>query len=178
MKKKRIVQRPSFEPDHFTPAQARAAARRLHERTLRIERKAHKAVGRILKTIHQAEAEFEKRIEDVSTSWSTFVQLQRQIVCAGHQLMVAVTSIGDRKWMAYAVSTPTSVANNRKSPIEVVEAIFDQHAHKVIGEFTTCHKAQREADKYAKRWVAGRVRIAKCGCKEIDLSKSTKRKRS
>lgn len=53
-----------------------------------------------------------------------------------------------------------------------VETVFDDHAHKILGTYSSAEKAMAVATKYAKKWwlaVAKKraMRGKRCGCEEI-----------
>jgi len=60
-----------------------------------------------------------------------------------------------------------------ESPLEAVsaKAIFDAHAHKIIGTRKTVVSAKKLGETYARKWKASQPKTKRCDCKTIKTKK-------
>jgi hypothetical protein len=68
-------------------------------------------------------------------------------------------------WCVAAVETSAAAFRAHGAP--GLGAMYGDHAHRVIGDFTTNHEARRAAVVAAEAWLADRARLAPCPCPEI-----------
>lgn len=101
--------------------------------------------------------------------WTATAALSLHVRKGSMSLHIGVTPSGEPdQWNALAISAPA------KSGLQGLQAVLDNHAHKLIGTFDL-GTAIREAEKYALAW---RAEDTKCGCDEIaPASAATRRSR-
>ncbi len=118
-------------------------------------------------------------VKDQDTHWIPAVSFERVIVHSGRTLGLFVREVKG-EWLAAALETKSYVQNT----MEAVEAVFDDHAHEVLGSHAHQRAAQDACDRYAKKWLANREKAARCECKTIQpqrvrsTSSTTRRVRS
>jgi hypothetical protein len=96
--------------------------------------------------------------------WNTAVTLGLTVRRKSTILHIGVTGTGGGEWTVVALTTPTKTKG--------VQAVLDQHSHKVIGEDLEFHDAVKAAETYARAWRPGRE--ADCPCDEIKGAAQTK----
>lgn len=86
----------------------------------------------------------------------------------GLTLVVGLNTIGGDQWSVMALETPTQKKIGDPDVVASVNAVLDNHSHKVIGVFDF-GQAIAEAEKYADAWLAraGAPADDACGCQDI-----------
>jgi hypothetical protein len=100
----------------------------------------------------------------VKPVWQRPPQVEMLIVAReDRMLQVFVARVSAVKWMVYALEVP---------PPSASEAVFDAHAHAVIGKrpAPTRAAARARGERYARSWLRQRVLVAPCACEEVDTA--------
>jgi hypothetical protein len=84
----------------------------------------------------------------------------------GRSLSIQLWDTGDR-YAAFAVEVATA-------GIGSVDAVLEDHGHKMIGTWSSELAAQRGAEAFAKRWQKSRKSVEACACEEIATFKRKK----
>ena len=79
------------------------------------------------------------------------------------QCNISIGGEGDR-WIAVALTTP--------SKTKTAPAFFDNHSHKIIGEYVTLGEAMLSAESWAAHWLKGHkvTNAKKCLCQEMKIA--------
>ncbi len=80
-------------------------------------------------------------------------------------LMVALDTL-----LVTAVET-TKPRRKVETPTAITEHVFNEHGHKVVGQFESLPLAMIAAEKFADAWEAG-LPIAQCPCEEMPRGSS------
>ncbi len=76
-------------------------------------------------------------------------------------LMVALDTL-----LVTAVETTKPNKRKVETPTQITEHVFNEHGHKVVGQFESLPLAMVAAEKFADAWEAGQA-IAECPCQEM-----------
>ena len=71
-----------------------------------------------------------------------------------------------------AVEAPAEIKAADPSVAAAVAAVFDHHAHEVIGEAETFDEARAKAATYVKAWREADTPQERCGCMTIEVPRS------
>ena len=74
---------------------------------------------------------------------------------------------GDKLVIALEFNGMSAYTKARHDMRTAATAVFDNHAHKVLGTRKTDAGARRLGERYAAGWKAGKTQIAECPCEDI-----------
>jgi hypothetical protein len=85
----------------------------------------------------------------------------------GRQLHVFVAQ-SPEGWLCIALES--SVAGAEETIEENLEKVFDDHAHKTVGAYSTLQDGIEAGEAYGVEWLGGVPTAEKCSCEEIPSS--------
>jgi hypothetical protein len=111
-------------------------------------------------------------------SWTANIQHELYVKDDERILTIVVRQAVAEKWAVIAAETSSAHARGATDSAadgkKVLEKVFDDHAHAVLGVFTSAPKAMKVGEKYARAWVRARKKAIgpTCGCGEISAPAS------
>lgn len=156
------IQRPPFR-SRINAKQARRAA----DAVLKKVNAKAKAISAAFERMH--------RLGYLRQPWRKHTQLQQSTRVGDRLLICSVASADGKGWIAIAAET--TVEDGRSTTGQVLDAVFDDHTHQVIGStFRTQERAMRAAEKFADAWAKGRNKAEQCVCGPIKQKHPRKKK--
>lgn len=113
-----------------------------------------------LKTVARR-AGIKKRSPGNISRWFTIPNIALTAQSKTHVLVINVIQHSETVWAAAALTTPLATGGE-------AEQVFENHAHEVIGEFTTEAKVKRAGEAYAKKWLRSQRELEKCACEPME----------
>ena len=87
-------------------------------------------------------------------------------------LGIIVLPCGPSEYNVTAVSSPMpgpriKRRDKRVQTTRIMEHVFDEHSHDVVGTFAKLSDALQASERYARAWLKGGAEKARCACKNI-----------
>jgi hypothetical protein len=108
--------------------------------------------------------------------WLRTVLLQRFAFVGPHTIGLVVTKAPDG-WIAAAIETSAAAGSEKHATsLQRVNAVFDDHAHHVIGLFSTEFAAKSACIRFLGVLRGKARRTARCGCGPLQLGELRRRR--